>query len=81
MPEDNKQGGRYIYGRYSESQIVVYSYLNLLFRPQIPFRGLNRRVAEQELDLLQIATTFSTELGAGAAKVMGAEVFDSDLLR
>jgi hypothetical protein len=38
-------------------------------------------VAEQEFDLLQIPTVLPAELGAGTAEVVGAEVFDSNLLR
>jgi hypothetical protein len=37
-------------------------------------------VPEQELDLFEIATTLPAELSAGAAKVMGAEALDPDLL-
>jgi hypothetical protein len=36
-------------------------------------------VAEQELDLLQIAAILAAELGAGAADVVGAEAFDPNL--
>jgi len=36
-------------------------------------------VPQQELDLLQIAAVLPAQLGAGAAEVVGAEVFDSDL--
>jgi transposase len=46
----------------SKSEIVVHSDLDLLVRPQIPFGGLDRGVAEQELDLLQIAAAFAAEL-------------------
>ena len=35
---------------------------------------------EQELDLLEIATGFAAELGAGATEVMGAEALDPDLV-
>jgi hypothetical protein len=38
-------------------------------------------VAEQEFDLLQIATIFAAEFCAGAAEVVGAEMFEADLLR
>jgi len=38
-------------------------------------------VPKQELDLLEIATTFPAQLGAGTAEVVGAEVLDADLLR
>jgi hypothetical protein len=35
---------------------------------------------QQKLDLLEIAAVLVAELGAGAAEVVGAEVFDPDLL-
>jgi hypothetical protein len=38
-------------------------------------------VAEQELDLLQIAAAFAAEFGTGSAQVVSTEVLDSDLLR
>jgi hypothetical protein len=38
-------------------------------------------VPEQELDLFEISAILPTELGAGAAQVVGAEVLDPDLLR
>lgn len=45
------------------------------------FGRLYRGMAEQEFDLFQITTVLAAELGAGAAEIMGAEVFDADLLR
>ena len=65
----------------SKSEIVVHRDCDFLLRSQIPLRGLDRRVPEQEFDLLQIATILPAELGTGAAEVVSAEVFDSDLLR
>jgi hypothetical protein len=38
-------------------------------------------VPEQEFNLLKIATVLATELRAGPAQIMGAEVFDPNLLR
>jgi hypothetical protein len=38
-------------------------------------------VTKEELDLLQITAILPAQLGAGAAEVVGAEVFDPDLLR
>jgi hypothetical protein len=37
-------------------------------------------VAEQELDLLEIAAVLPAVLGAGTTQVVGAEVLDPDLL-
>ena len=36
---------------------------------------------KQEFDLLEIPAVLRAQLGAGAAQVVGAEVFDADLLR
>jgi hypothetical protein len=38
-------------------------------------------VPEQEFYLFKITATLPAELGTGATEVMGAEVFDPDLLR
>jgi hypothetical protein len=38
-------------------------------------------MAEQELDLLQIAAILAAELGSRMAEIVGAEVLDADLLR
>jgi hypothetical protein len=65
----------------SKSEIVVHGDLDLLLRPQIPLRGLNRRVPQQKFDLLEIAAALAAELGTGSAQVMSTEVLDSDLLR
>jgi hypothetical protein len=64
-----------------EPQIIVHRDLNILLGPQIAFRGLDRGVAEQEFDLLQIPAVLAAELGAGATEVVGAEVLDADLFR
>jgi hypothetical protein len=37
-------------------------------------------VAEQELDLLEIPAILAAQFGAGPAEVVGAEMFDPDLL-
>jgi hypothetical protein len=38
-------------------------------------------VAEQKFDLLQILAVLPAKLDTDAAEVVGAEMFDSDLLR
>ena len=38
-------------------------------------------MAEKELDLFEVSTVLAAEFGAGAAQVVGAEVFDADLFR
>jgi hypothetical protein len=64
-----------------QSEVVVYSDLDILFGAQIAFGGLDRGVPQQELDLLQIPAVLPAEFGAGAAEIVGAEVLDADLLR
>jgi hypothetical protein len=63
------------------SQVIVDRDLDILFGAQIAFGGLDGGVAEQELDLFQIPAVLPAELDAGTEQVVGAEVFDSDLLR
>jgi len=65
----------------SQSQIVIHGNGDLLLGTEIAFGRLYRGVAEQEFDLLQIAPVLPAELGAGPAEIVGAEMFDSDLLR
>ena len=50
-----------------------------MLRTEIPFRGLDGRVAEQKLDLLDRRRS-SAEFGASPPKVMGAEALDPDQL-
>jgi hypothetical protein len=64
-----------------QAQIVVNRNLDVLFRTQVPLGGLDGRVAEQELDLLEIAATLPAEFCAGTAEVVSAEVLDPDLFR
>ncbi len=45
----------------SQSEVVVHCNLNLLLRSQITFGGLDRGLAEQEFDLLQISAVLSAE--------------------
>ncbi len=51
----------------SKPQVVVHRNAQLLVCTQISFCRLNGSMAEQKLNLLQVATTLAAELGAGAA--------------
>jgi hypothetical protein len=64
-----------------QSQVIVHRDLNILLGAQIALGRLYRRVAEQELDLLEIPAVLPAEFGAGAAQVVGAEALDPDLFR
>jgi hypothetical protein len=45
-----------------QSEVIVHRDLNVLLRPEIAFGGLDRRVAEQEFDLLQIPAVLPAQL-------------------
>jgi hypothetical protein len=65
----------------SQSQIVIHSNGDLQLGTEIAFGRLDRGVAEQEFDLLQIPAVLPAQLGAGPAEIVGAEVLDADFLR
>jgi hypothetical protein len=48
----------------SEVKKVVYRMAEILFAAEIPFRRLDRRMSQQELNLLQFTTTVVTQLRA-----------------
>src|SRR5215831_14001455 len=55
-------------GRLSEDgleQVVIYRVRKLLARAEVSFGGLNRGVAQKELDLLEISPRSAAQLGAG----------------
>jgi hypothetical protein len=64
----------------SDAEIVVHSDHNLLLGAKIALCGLNRRMPEQELDLLEIASGLAAELGAAPAQIMDPESLDANLL-
>ena len=63
----------------SKPQIVVHRDFDLLLRAQVAFGGLDGGVAEQELDLFDIAAILAAEFGAGAAQVVRPKALDPDL--
>jgi hypothetical protein len=65
----------------SQPQIIVDRNCQVLLRTKISFRRLNGAMPKQKLDLFQVAAVLATELCAGPAQVVCAEVFDSNLLR
>jgi hypothetical protein len=65
----------------SQPQIIIHGDNDLLIGTEIPLCGLDRGVTQQEFDLLEVTAALPAQFGAGAAKVVGAEVLDPDLLR
>ena len=63
----------------SQSEAVVHRHGDLLLGPEVPLSRLNRRMPQQELDLLDIPTRLPAELRAGAPQIVSAEPFDPDL--
>ena len=49
---------------------VIGRVSEILFRNEVPFRRLDRRVAQQQLDLLQFAARRPAQFGAGPPQVM-----------
>lgn len=47
--------------------------------PEVPFRGFERGMPKQELDLFEIPVGLPAELGADAAKIVDVEPLDPDL--
>jgi hypothetical protein len=58
------------------SDLVVYGLSQSLFASKILFRGLNRDVAEQKLDLFQLAPGAVAETSTRPSKVMGREFYE-----
>jgi hypothetical protein len=53
---------------------VVHRVTQILLAAQIALRGLDRDMAEPELNLFQFAAALRAQLGAGSAKVMRGHV-------
>ena len=51
-------------------QVVAGRVRQILLHSEIPFGGLNRGVAERELDLIQLGAAFEGELGEGAPEIV-----------
>jgi hypothetical protein len=64
-----------------QAEVIVHRDLDILLGAEIALCRLDRRVAEQELDLFEIPAALPAQLGAGTAEVVSPEVFDPDLLR
>jgi hypothetical protein len=59
---------------------VVHGSAKTLLTSQVPLGSLNRYMAKEELNLVQFTASFTTQACACAAKFMGREFVDTDLL-
>src|SRR5262249_41614624 len=59
--------------KYSEPDRVIWSVHQILLGSQISLSGLNRRMAQEQLDLLRLAARGPAEFGASATKIVGRE--------
>src|SRR5215469_16560119 len=50
--------------RHPKLDTVIWRVHEILFGPEVPLRRLHRRVAQEQLDLLQFPTCRPTQLGA-----------------
>ena len=73
-------GQQFPNGKRSEAEAIVHRDGDLLLRPEVTLRRLDRRVPQQELDLFQIAATLPTELRASTPEVVRPEALNPDLL-
>ena len=51
----------------------------ILLTPEVAFRGLNRGMAQQELNLLDLAAVAVAQLSAGPSQVVRRDVLQSSL--
>jgi hypothetical protein len=59
------------------SDPVVHGRPNSLLAAEVPFRGLNRNMTKEELDLLQLPSCRVAEPGASPAEVVWCQLVDS----
>jgi hypothetical protein len=58
----------------SEIEKIVHWMPEILLAAEIAFRGLDRCVPEQKLDLLQFATAIMAQLGTSSAQIMRSDM-------
>ncbi len=64
-----------------DSDLVVYGLSQSLFTTEIFFSGLHRDVAQQKLNLFQLAPRAVAEAGTRSSKITGREFYNSYLAR
>jgi hypothetical protein len=64
---------------YADSEIekIVHRMAEILFAAEIVFRGLDRYVAKQELNLLQLTTPIMAELRTSSPQIMRCDMLQS----
>src|SRR5271154_6248989 len=75
-PGDSNVGFSPLRDRLSHLQSygIVHGMSQRLLRPQVPLRGLDRGMAEEQLDLLQLPARLAAKFGAGPAQVVRREL-------
>ena len=58
----------------SEVEKIVHGMAEILLAAEITFRGLNRGVPQQELNLLQLSSAVVTQLRTGPPEIMRRDV-------
>jgi hypothetical protein len=61
-------------GIHSELEKIVHGMAEILLAAEITFRGLNRGVSQQELNLLQLSSAIVTQLRTGPPEIMRRDV-------
>jgi hypothetical protein len=61
-------------GYVPQMEQIVHGVSEVLFAPEVAFRCLHRRMAQQKLNLLDLATIGVAKLRAGPAQVMRRDV-------
>jgi hypothetical protein len=64
-----------------KSELVIDGVPELLLAAEIRLRSLNRHMAKQELDLLQLSSRHVAEPRARAPEIMGCKPIDAGALR
>ncbi len=65
---------------YIEPEQVVYGVTEVLLAAEVALCGLNRSVAKQELNLLDLTAVRMAQLRAGPAQIVRSDVLQSSLL-
>ena len=68
--------GEYEIDRLSHLQSygIVHGMSQCLLRPQVPLGGLDRGMAEEKLDLLQLPARLPAQFGAGSTEIVDVSI-------